>query len=112
MAFIKTRVNYYLTNYLSDYSMLNLTFVDEMTENDYVQFLITDNYSYRIDRIAKVVYPSQKNPEKYYIFILWASGITSIEDLKVGDNQETKILKCPTIDYINRFTAKYNLTNM
>ena len=99
---IPTNIDFYLINYESNYSLMNITFKDEMTENDYYEYIIDEFSKYRIDKVAKKTY----NNSKYYIFITLSNNDCSIESLIPG-----RKLIIPKLEYIQYYVNKYRKIN-
>ena len=90
---MKRTKTYYMDRF-GNFSLMNLNVKTYLTENDYTEFEITDEYKYRLDKIANEII---LNDIDLYFFIIWINNIYSFDDLEVGE-----IIKIPTVDFIRR----------
>lgn len=89
-----TKIEDYIKGRSGVLSLLNLTIKQEITENDYYEVTIMDDYKYRLDLLAER-YLGDKN---LYFFIIWINEIYSLDDLEAGVN-----IKIPSLEFIDRF---------
>jgi hypothetical protein len=88
------KIETYITSRNGTMSLLNLPNLnDYLTTDDYFFFQITDEYKYRLDKIAE----DQIGDKSYYFFIMWLNDITSLDDL----DSET-IIKIPKLSFITK----------
>lgn len=95
-----TTTDLYLTDRNGGQSLMNLDILDYLTEDDYIEIVISDIHRYRPEKIAQT-YLGNKN---YYFFIFWINEILSLDDLESGS-----VIKIPTLDFINRYFNEMKL---
>ena len=84
----------YLTGRNGNSSMLNLNIRQNIRQDDTYEIIITDEYRYRIDKIAKDFIGSSD----YHFFIIWINNIKNFDDIDSG-----KVIKIPTLNFIKKF---------
>ena len=87
-------VRTYLTGRNGSLSLMNrINLNDYLTESDYINFEITDQYQYRLDKISEDFIGHRD----YYFFIIWLNDIESLDDIVSGE-----IIKVPKLSFIKK----------
>jgi len=90
----------FLTDRNGGTSLMNLNILDYLTENDYFQITISDQYKYRLDKIAR----DYIGDSSYYYFIIWINSFDSLDDLDSGN-----VINIPTLSFIQRYRNEMKL---
>jgi len=85
------QTKYYLSGRDKTISMYNLDILDRLTDDDFTEYIISDNYKFRADKIA-LVYLGDRNLS---FIILWINRITDWSELDSG--QTIKLIKRTSI---------------